>query len=316
MRMKLTLQQLLAFLHLAETRSFSNAALALGISQPSLSWAIRSAERTIGAQLFYRDTRHVELTPVGIELRPIARRIALEFDSEFGELAQFIEGQRGRIAIAALPSIAAIILPRAIARFRQNFPCIEVLIRDCLSAPVIASVMEGAADFGLTIKPEPMPKLSYRPLLTDDFCLVCRSDDPLANGGPVPWSVFREHPFVAMSPASSVRRMTDAAFLQAGLTVKQLFECAHLATTGNLVMAGLGITALPELTLPILGVAGLSVRRLIRPIITRRLGIVTRAGRPLTPACAAFLSELDEGARSVTQGIADVDLRKARDNGR
>ena len=112
MRMKLTLQQLLAFLHLAETGSFSNAALALGISQPSLSRAIRSAERTIGAQLFYRDTRHVELTPVGIELRPIARRIALEFNSEFGELAQFIEGQRGRIAIAALPSIAAIILPR------------------------------------------------------------------------------------------------------------------------------------------------------------------------------------------------------------
>ena len=163
-----------------------------------------------------------------------------------------------------------------------------MLIRDCLSAPVIASVMEGAADFGLTIKPEPMPKLSYRPLLTDDFCLVCRSDDPLANGGPVPWSVFREHPFVAMSPASSVRRMTDAAFLQAGLTVKQLFECAHLATTGNLVIAGLGITALPELTLPILGVAGLSVRRLIRPIITRRLGIVTRAGRPLRPPALHF----------------------------
>ena len=95
----------------------------------------------------HRDTRHVELTPLGSSCGP-SRGASCSNRLRVRELAQFIEGQRGRIAIAALPSIAAIILPRAIARFRQNFPCIEVLIRDRLSAPVIASVMEGAADFG------------------------------------------------------------------------------------------------------------------------------------------------------------------------
>lgn len=300
MRISLTPQQLSAFLHLACTGSFSEAARLQGVSQPALSRAVQQMEVTVGRRLFDRTTRSVALTPTGEELRPIAERLVAEFDGAFGELARFVEGRRGQVAVAALPSVAAVLLPPAVARYREGHPEVEVAILDGLSGSVLDAVAEGRADIGLTIQPSPRATLAYRPLLSDEFGLVCRPDDELAGDGPLPWSAFKGRPFVAMAPESSVRQMTDAAFLQAGLAIPPLYGCAFLGTTGHLVAAGLGITALPRLTLPLLGRLGLGWRRLERPLMRRQMGVVTRVGRTLAPAAQAFLVALDQEARTLS----------------
>jgi DNA-binding transcriptional LysR family regulator len=107
-----------------------------------------------------------------------------------------------------------------------------------------------------------------------------------------------------MAPGSSVRAMTDAAFHQSGLAIKPLFECAFLATTGNLVAARLGITALPRLTMPLVGDAKLIWRKLTRPLLSRRLGVVTRTGRSLSPAADHFLATLHVVARELARSSA------------
>ncbi len=101
MRMKVTLHQLEVFLSVAELRSFTEAGRTLNVSQPALSRTIRQIEDGVGARLFDRDTRNVELTPAGRELAPIARRILGEFEGAFSELAQFVEGRSGRVTVAA-----------------------------------------------------------------------------------------------------------------------------------------------------------------------------------------------------------------------
>src|SRR5208282_1852607 len=121
----------------------------------------------------------------------------------------------------------------------------------------------------------------------------------------VPWSVFENHRFIAMDPQSSVRAMTDAAFLQVGIAVRPLYECAFLATTGSLVAEGLGITALPRLTLPMVGSADLVWRPLMAPSLRRSLGIVTRVGRSLSPAASIFLKVLADHARVVAASLQD-----------
>ena len=267
------------------------------MSQPALSRAVQQMEAAIGRRLFDRTTRSVVLTPTGRELLPIAERLVDEFDGSFGELARFIDGRRGRIVVAALPSIAAVLLPPAIARHREGHPEVEVAILDGLSGIVLDAVAEGRADIGLTIRPSPRATLGYRPLLSDEFGLVCRPDDELAGEGPLPWSAFEGRPFVAMAPESSVRQMTDAAFLQAGLAIPALYGCAFLGTTGHLVEAGLGVTALPRLTLPLLGRLGLVWRRLERPVMRRQMGVVTRAGRTLAPAAERLLVVLRRQAK-------------------
>ena len=304
----LTPLQLRAFLCLVETGSFSRAATSLGVSQPTVSRIIRAIEDAIGAQLFHRDTRNIQLTPTGRELRLIAIRLVREFDNALSELSFFIGGQRGQIAVASLPSVAVVLLPRAIVRFHETNPDVEVLVRDGLSERVSREVADETAVLGLTVRPTPSSALSYRPLLWDEFCLVCRKDDGLAELKNPTWSVFRERPFVAMSPSSSVRTMTDAAFLQAGFAVKPLYECSHLATTGGLVAAGAGITALPRLALPIASGADLASSTLSDPPLKRSIGLVVHAGRPLTQAGQAFVLAVEAEARRVasrgwTQGL-------------
>ncbi len=300
MRMKVTLHQLEVFLSVAELRSFTEAGRALNVSQPALSRTIRQIEDGVGARLFDRDTRNVELTPAGRELAPIARRILGEFEGAFSELAQFVEGRSGRVTVAALPSIAAAILPATIERFRHGHPQVDFTIRDALSDVIVSAVDEGHADLGVTVRPPVSERLAYRPLLSDDFVLVCRADDPLAGDAAVPWSVFEGRAFIAMASSSSVRAMTDAAFLQAALAVKPLYECEHIATAGSLIAAGLGVTALPRLTLPLIGFARMSVRPLEQPILSRSIGVVTRIGRSLSPAAQAFLTALIEDARHIS----------------
>jgi LysR family transcriptional regulator, carnitine catabolism transcriptional activator len=305
MRIDLTPRQLLCFLRVAETGGFSAAARTLGVSQPALSRTIGQVEAMVGARVFDRDTRNVVLTPVGLELRPIAERLLAEFGGAYGELARFVAGQRGRVVVAALPSIAAVLLPRAIARFTSLWPEVEIAILDGLSGSVLDAVAEGKADVGMTIRPAPQATLAYKPLLSDVFGLVCRRDDEAAGEGSLPWSAFKGRPFVAMAPQSSVREMTDAALLQAGLAIPQLYGCAFLGTTGHLVAAGLGITALPHLVLPLLGQPTLVWRRLERPVMRRQLGIVTRNGRTLSPAGQTFLVSLEKEASRVARSEGD-----------
>lgn len=162
MRISLTPHQLAAFLALARAGSFSAAAAQRGVTQSALSRIIQHMETQLDRPLFDRTTRSVELTPTGHELLPIAERIVAEFDEGLGELARFVEGRRGRITVAALPSIAAVLLPPAMARFSASAPDVEFAILDGLSGSVLDAVAEGRADIGLTIQPDPQAALVFR----------------------------------------------------------------------------------------------------------------------------------------------------------
>lgn len=307
--MKPSFAQLTAFLRLAETHSFTEAAEASLVSQPAFSRTIQSLEQLLGARLFTRDTRNIELTVVGAELLPIAQRLVNETRSAHDEIAQVVDGRRGRLRVAALPSVAAALLPRAIARFRASHPDVDVAIADSLSELVLDLVADGGADIGLTVRPPANRRLSYRSLLTDRFCLVSRAIDAPAEDAAVDWHFFERRPFIAMSRASSVRIMTDAAFLQAGVAVTPLYECTHLSTTGGLVAAGLGITALPQLAIAILADPQLVARSLAGPVLDRSIGAVTRAGRPPAPAAAAFLNDLVAEAEALLATRAERPLQ-------
>ena len=153
MRVDITLQQLEAFAEVAKTSNFRAAASALHVSQPALSRTIRIVEDLAGARLFDRDTRHVELTPAGRELLPIALRILENFNSSFSELAQFLEGRNGHLTIAALPSIGVALLPNAIAEFRRSHPQVAFSFVEGPAELVRSTVDEGKADFGTSVRP-------------------------------------------------------------------------------------------------------------------------------------------------------------------
>jgi LysR family carnitine catabolism transcriptional activator len=291
-RVNITLQQLEAFVEVAKTSNFRAAAQALHVSQPALSRTIRIVEDLTGARLFDRDTRHVELTPAGRELLPIALRILENFNSSFSELSQFLDGRSGHLTIAALPSIGVALLPKAIRAFRDRHPQVEFSLIEGPAELVRTAVNEGRADFGISVRPGPQEPMLYRHLIDDPFMLLCRRDDPLAHRASVAWSVFATRPFIASGFTSSIRPITDAAFLQRGLQVVPRLEYPSVAAAGALVEAGLGLTALPRLALQMTKNEELVTVPLQRPTMTRPIGLITRAGRSPSPVGRAFMDLL------------------------
>ena len=302
MRINLSLRQLEAFVTVAAQGSFRRAAAVLGLAQPVVSRLIGQAEQTLGTRLFDRDTRRVEITAAGRELLPVAQRILRDFDASLSELGEFMAGRSGRVTVAALPSAGAALVPAAMVALRRTHPAVEFTLIEAPAEALLAAVEEGRADLGLSVRPAPQQHLRYQPLLDDPMVLLCRADDPLAARGSVPWSVFAQRPFIASAPASSIRPITDAVFVQKRLALRPALEYPSVTACGALVAAGLGITALPRLALGLMSMEGLAVVPLVRPQAARSIGIVTRIGRTLPPVARAFMVEVSRafGGRAKT----------------
>jgi len=293
MRVALTPQQLKAFLMVAELKNFRLAADACHVSQPALSRTVKVIEEVLGTSLFDRNTRRVELTAAGCELVPIARRIVGEFDDAFSELNQFVEGRSGRVTIAMLPSVGVGLLPAAIASFKARYPAVAFHLRGLSAGPLLQAIDQGTADLGISVPPPAESRFAYQHLLTDEFVLVCRRDDALARLEAISWSTLQNHPVILASAASSIRPMTDAAFVRAGLSIQPAYECdGELSICGALIAQGLGVMAVPRLALRLMDCTGLATVPLRRPVMRRRIGLITRAERTLSTAALNFQAHL------------------------
>lgn len=148
--MEATLRQLSAYAAVARETSFTAAAARLGVSQSSLSRAVADLERQVGAQLLERDTRNVQLTAAGTEALRIAEQILSAHRAGMKELDRFLLGESGTVAVATLPSVAAVLLPQVISGFRQDRPRVAVRLLDGLERAVLNRVLSGDADFAIT----------------------------------------------------------------------------------------------------------------------------------------------------------------------
>ena len=291
MRNSVSLGALRLFLRVAATSSFSESARLERVSQPALSRTIRLLEEQLGVRLFDRTTRNVALTAAGGQLQPIAERLIGDYDLAFSDLAQTLSGERGRVPIGALPSVAAAMLPPVLARFRRERPQVDVRVIDDLSAPLVHMLDERRIDFAVTIDPEPAGRWDFLPLMSDDFVLVCRRGHALDSAEPLRWSGLAGADFIAMAPGSSVRHATDKAFGEGGVVVRPLYECGHLATVGGFIRAGLGVSALPRSAVPLLG-EGLATRPLRRPHARRSIGVLTLKSRTTAAPAEALIKLL------------------------
>ena len=273
----LSLRQLRTFLALADQRSFTQAAATCHLSQPAFSALIRTLEGELNTRLFDRDTRSVELTAEGRLFAASARRLVGDFGAALSDLSDHVERRKGRVHIAALPSLAAGWLPAVFAEFMATWPGIALELDDALSDACVAHVRNGRADFALassgagnTVEVD----LVGRRLCSDGFHLVCRADHPLAAEPALTARKLAPWPFVQMARHSSVRQSLDAALHP--LRLNAVFEVEHLATVMGLVEAGVGISVVPALTLFHFRREGLVTRPLPVPGLRRDVYLVRR----------------------------------------
>ena len=145
---------------LADEKHFTRAAQRCHLTQPAFSALIRQLEDSAGLRLFDRDTRNVELTAEGRVLEASARRLLADMELAMDDLRDHAAGRRGRVTLAALPSLAAGWLPGLLAGFRERHPGISIDLRDALLDPCLDMVRSGQADFAVASERPDMSELA------------------------------------------------------------------------------------------------------------------------------------------------------------
>lgn len=285
--LNLSTRQIKAFLALAEQRSFTRAAQQCHLSQSAFSTLIRTLEEAVGVRLFDRDTRNVSLTAEGQLFMDSSQRLMEDLRIALEDLGEHAARKRGRVMVAALPSLAAGWMPDVLASFRAEYPGIELSVADVLSDSCVEYVRSGRADFSLAAARSSAPELKTELFCEDGFHLVYRRDHRFARRRQVQLADLVGEPFIHLARSSSVRQHLDAAIHPARMN--HVMELDQLSTVAGMVRAGLGITIVPTLTLFHFEGAGLATRPFDLPGLHRQIFVTMRADRSLSVAAQTLL---------------------------
>jgi LysR family transcriptional regulator, carnitine catabolism transcriptional activator len=298
--MNVNLRQLRAFVVVARFGSFTRAADLLHLTQPALTVQIRQLEQALGVKLFDRNTRAVELTRIGRELLPVLERLLGEFDAVVVSTREMATMRYGMVRIAALPSVAATVLPPLIARFKQRHPQIRITVRDSVGERINAMVREEIVDFGIGSDVESDTELETIPLFEDEMRAIVPASHPLARQAKVMLDRLIDEPLILMDTQSSVRSLVDRAFADRGHLAVPAYEVTYMSTAIGLVRAGLGIAILPSTAIELRLDTELPSLSIQEPVLRRPITLVLKVGRSLPPAAEAFRDMLIQQGQSPT----------------
>lgn len=288
-------RQLEYFVAVAEELSFTRAATRLFVVQSTLSAAIKALEAELGATLFTRSTRRVELTATGEALYPESVAAIEALNRLRSTAADTTAGLRGRVRVGILSSIGIVDLPRLLGEFHRRHPLVDLVLSASVtgSTGLLADLRRGRVDIAvLGLPASELTGLDAVVIAHSGFVALIPPEHPLAGRAAVGLAELGHEPFIDTLPGYGNRIAVDQAFEQAGLRRRVTTEVGDLQTVPHFVAAGLGIAIVPEVMLERSdAVIALPLRD--SPIDwTLSMGALDRPDH--SPAVAAFLALLHE----------------------
>jgi LysR family transcriptional regulator, carnitine catabolism transcriptional activator len=285
----MTLKQLQAFLAVARTQSFAEACNLVHLSQPALSLAIKNLEDDLGGRLFARTTRTLSLTSEGQAFMPIASRLVTDWSEAQRQMQQRFAMQLGTVELASMPSFASTLLPQALLRYKQRYPRIRIEVQDVVAETLVNMVLQGRIELGVSFEPGNHSELDFYPLFNDSFVAVLPPDHALAaNADSIEWQQLLQSDFVMLQRPSRLRSLIEEQLAEHGMQASVVFEAHQLATVGQMVATGLGVSVVPSLSRQQMQALGARCVNVQAPVIGRQVGIITRNKAELSVAAAAM----------------------------
>ncbi|MFT4081436.1 MAG: LysR family transcriptional regulator [Nocardioides sp.] len=237
------------FVAAAEELSFTRAAARVNVVQSTISAGIATLERQVGAPLFVRSTRRVELTAHGRELLPVARALiaAEQTMREIGHGAR--PGLRGRVRVGLLTNLEILDVPGRLGRFHAEHPQVELSLvtRPRGSSDILRDVRTGRLELGFTgLVPEDTPGLRLRVLLRQPYLVVLPPGHRLSSLSEVPLADLVTEPFVDLPAGFGNRVQFDRLLRRLRLRRRVAIEVPDLGTVPDYVAAGLGVAVVPR----------------------------------------------------------------------
>ncbi|MBV8817626.1 MAG: LysR family transcriptional regulator, partial [Acidobacteriaceae bacterium] len=228
--MDVEFRHLEAFLAAARHGSFTRAAKSLHVSQPTFTVQIRQFEEALGVRLLDRNTRSVQLTPIGRDLLPVLERLLREMSAVLGNTKALSKQASGFVAVAALPSVSAMLLPSIIAKFRAAHPGVSIHLRDAVAGRIATMVHSGEVDFGFGSMPANDPNLEFTLLFKDRMSAIFLRGCALEKKRSVSLKDAAEYPLILTDRDSSVRNAVDRGFASIGRFVEPAYEASYIST--------------------------------------------------------------------------------------
>ena len=285
-RMLPTLRQLQYLKLLAEHRSFSRAAEAAHVTQPTLSAGVQELEKILGAPVVDRGRAGVILTAAGEEA--VARAEAILAQAE--DLVQAARGAgqplAGRFRLGVIPTIAPFLLPRALPALRQRFPKLRLFLREDLTNRLIAQLKAGALDAALIALPYDMTGLAWADVAEDELLVAFPANHPLTAERRVTAERLESEDLILLEDGHCLREHALAACGLAPSRAKDrageeaAFGATSLPTLVQMVGSGLGVSFLPAMAVEagLADAAAVAVRPLAAEHPSRQIVVAWRAG--------------------------------------
>lgn len=199
----LSLVRIRSFMVVAQEMQFRRASKRLGLTQPAITAHLQELEEFLGVSLLRRTTRQVELTAEGKRFLVHATRAMAELDAGVHEMRDYGSLQRGRLIVAAVPSITSKVLPFALEAYGAQYPGVHVEIMELMASEIERVILEGEADVGFMPKPAGRTSLAFAPLIMDRFAVVVPRSHPLAKRKSVTLQDISDQPLITMKRAQT-----------------------------------------------------------------------------------------------------------------
>ena len=276
------------FIAVAENKNFRQASEQLNRSQSAVSMQIKLLEDQVGAALFHRTTRRVELTGEGMQLLAHARRALREWENGLRELRGIIDLQRGTLSLACVPTIAATKLPQALQVFQANYPGINITLRELAAKDMLDCLRQREVDFGIGPEIDGSMEFQFAPLFDDPIYALATRAFPFRKKNSVDLADLCAYPILLNSKSAALRSMLERALAARNLQMKIKFEVEHTHTLSALASAGMGVGILPAVALPRPVKKTMQALPISNPALIRTVCIVSLKGQSFSPAASAL----------------------------
>ncbi|MFP3322586.1 LysR substrate-binding domain-containing protein [Planococcus sp. SIMBA_160] len=241
------IRQLSYFIEVAKHQSFTKAAQALHVTQPTLSKMVKNLEIEMEVSLFDRSSRKVRLTDAGEVVFIQAQKIVNSLDDLSSSLYDIMNLNKGKITIGLPPVISTLFFPTIIAEFQSRYPDVSVILVEDGAKKVEEKVADGEVDLGFVMLPVDAERFDVIPFVSQEIKLLVHEDHPLADRETRDLIDFKDDPFLLLSKEFTLNGRTVEFCRSEGFEPKVAYESSQWDFIVGMVEKNLGVTLMPKL---------------------------------------------------------------------
>jgi LysR family hydrogen peroxide-inducible transcriptional activator len=291
----MNLKDLKYLVALADTGHFGKAAERTYVSQPTLSAQLKKLEEYLGVKLVERQPKNVQLTDVGKQVVIRARRMLEQGDEIVALARNNTDPLSGRLKLALIPTVGPYLLPRVMQKIRKAVPNLGLMLYEYQTVPLLKRLRDGEIDLGIIALPSDQEGLESRVLYEEDFVLAVPQQHPLADKPTIKIQDLKGQALLLLEDGHCLRDQALEVCSRVDVHEVEDFRATSLETLRQMVVAGLGITLLPELAVdaPFGAQRGLTARTFASPAPSRTVGAVWRKSSTRTVAIGEICRVVD-----------------------